>query len=310
MNNNIVKPVLIAAIIIVLFIVAGNYLQKNPEDDQKKENKSSNDTVNSDNSNNAYTEKSPTITAASAPSGKVIYWMYVTWDKKKYKFEHYCDGSVKIYKNDSNHSGAVSPDSTHYYCIGRNQLFLNLDGELSGVKDETITEAKNAPLFTDLKRLSSGTVLISYAPNACITANDCGVGMPVNYETIAFNLTDNTFRDIKNYPKNGNAIWNKSGTKAVFYPETCGGVSCEEEAIIGYNLALDESKGVSNEKAAYDSYNCANGKNCWANCGFSSSGTENKCLSVWNNLRWLDNYKVSATIISPSGDKQEIAITF
>lgn len=304
MDNRIVKTALIVAIILALFVVGGIYLQEDSSNDQKVENDLSSPTASSD------IEKTPAIDN-SVPSGKVIYWMYVTWNQKKYKFEHYCDGSVKLYKNDSNKSGVVSPDETYYYCIGRNQLFLNLEGELSLIKDEIISEAKDAPLFTDVKKLlPSSTVLISYSPNACITVNDCGIGMPTNYETIAFDLTDKTFRDIKNYPENGNAIWNKSGTKAVFYPETCGGAGCDEGAIIGYDLATDESKNISSEKAAYDSSECGNGKNCWANCGSPASGTSGECLSVWDNLHWLDDNKVSATIISPSGDKQEILLTF
>lgn len=134
--------------------------------------------------------------------------------------------------------------------------------------------------------------------------------MPDNYETIAFNLADNTFRDIKNYPLRGNAIWNRSGTKAVFYPETCGGAGCSSEAIIGYNLAADESKNVSSEKAAYDSYICASGKKCWTDCGAPSSGAKRKCLSVWNNLHWVDDNKVLATIISSNGEKKEVTLVF
>lgn len=304
-TKEIMKPALIIAIILVVVIAGGSYLQKGSYGTEKPEASSSSAIVGPSVSNNPEDSATPT---ALEPSGKVIYWMNINWNKKKYKFEHYCDGSVKLYNNDANHSGLVPADSTYYYCIGRNQLFLNLDGKMLIVKDEAISEAKNALIFTDVKLLPSATaILISYSPNVCFTVNDCGVGMPDNYVTIAFNLADNTFRDIKNYPSNGEAIWNKSGTKAVFYPETCGGAGCDEASIIGYDLLSDEAKDISSEKAAYDSNSCGSEKNCWANCGSPSS---NGCLSVWDNLHWVDDKNVSATIISPTGEKKEITFAF
>lgn len=310
--KEIVKPVLVIAIILAVLIVGGGYLPKGADDTEKLEASPSNGIAGPSISNSPENSVVPSAeispaAASTEPFGKVIYWMNIISNKKNYRFEHYCDGSVKLYKNDANHSGLVPADSTYYYCIGRNQLFLNLDGKMSVIKDEAISEAKNAPIFTDVKYLSSGAVLISYSENPCITANDCGVGMPINYVTIAFNLADNTFRDIKNYPGRGEAIWNKLGTKAVFYPETCGGANCSDASIIGYDLAKDEMKDISSEKAAYSSSNCGNGKNCWANCGSPSS---NGCLSVWDKLHWVDDSKVSATIISPTGEKKEAIFAF
>lgn len=281
-------------------------MQKGSDDTKKPEASPSTAIATPGVSNNP--EASAVLTA-SEPSGKVIYWMNINWDKKKYRFEHYCDGSVKLYKNDENHSGLVPDDSTYYYCVGRNQLFLNLDGKMSVIKDEVISEAKNTPIFTDVKLIpSAAVILISYSPNACFTVDDCGVGMPDNYVTVAYNLVDNTFRDIKNYPANGEAIWNKSGVKAVFYPETCGGAGCSDASIIGYDLVKDEAKDASSEQAAYDSYNCGSGKNCWADCG--SPDSIGKCLSVWGALHWIDNSNVSATIISPTGGREEITFAF
>ena len=308
-TKDIIKPALVIVVILALFVIGENYSPQDSNNDQKPENSPSDGVTNPDNLSGPGISDNEAVSAiaTSEPSGKVIYWMNINSNNQKYKFEHYCDGFVKLYKNDANHSGLAPSDSTYYYCIGRNQLFLNLDGKLSMIKDEIVSDAKDALLFTDIKRLSSGVVLISYSANACVTVNNCGVGMPSNYVTIAFNLADNTFREIKKYPSRGEAIWNRSGTKAVFYPETCGGAGCDEGSIVGYNLESDESKDVSSEKAAYDSYNCGNGKNCWADCGSPDS---NGCLSVWDNLYWLDDDKVSATIISPNGEKQEISIIF
>lgn len=303
--KEIVKPALVIAIILIAVIFDRSYWQKGSDNKQNSEASPSN-SVGPSISNNPEASIAP---IALEPSGKVIYWMNIISNKKNYKFEHYCDGSVKLYKNDANHSGLVPADSTYYYCIGRNQLFLNLDGKMSVIKDEAISEAKDAPIFTDIKLLpSAAVILISYSPNACFTVNDCGAGMPGNYVTIVYNLSDNTFRDIKNYPGDGEAIWNRSGTKAVFYPETCAGAGCSEKSIIGYDLVKDEAKDVSSEKAAYDSNNCGNGKNCWANCGSPDGSGE--CLSVWNNLHWADDSKVSATIISSTGEKNEITFAF
>lgn len=305
-TKEIIKPALIIIIILAVLIISDRYFQKNPGEAAKLEASPSNAIAGPSVSNNS---EASAVPIAIEPSGKVIYWMNIISNKKNYKFEHRCDGSVKLYKNDANHSGLVPADSTYYYCIGRNQLFLNLDGEMSLIKDETVSEAQNAPILTDIKLLpSAATILISYSPNACFTVNDCGVGMPTNYVTIAFSLSDNTFRDIKNYPSNGGAIWNRSGTKAVFYPETCAGAGCSEASIIGYDLASDEAKDVSGEKAAYSSLDCGSGKNCWANC--ASSDGQGNCLSVWDNLYWLDDKNVSVAIISPTGEKKEIALAF
>jgi len=313
-TKEMVKPAFIIALILIVLIAGGSYLNKGADNAGNPEASPSNGVAGPSASNNPEVLATPdagkpTAVTASEPFGKVIYWMNIISNKKNYKFEHYCDGSVKLYKNDANGSGLVPADSTYYYCIGRNQLFLNLDGEMSVIKDEVISGAQNAPIFTDIKLLSSGIILISYSPNACFTVNDCGVGMPNNYITIAFSIADSTFRIIKNYPSHGEAIWNRSGIKAIFYPETCGGAGCDEASVIGYDLTIDEAKDVSSEKAAYDSNMCGAGKNCWANCG-SPDSVSGKCLSAWDSLRWVDDSKVSATIISSAGDKKETTFEF
>lgn len=193
-TKELVKPALVIAIILIAVIADRSYWQKGPDNKQNSEASPSISAGPSVSSN-------PEVSVAPAalePSGKVIYWMNIISNKKNYKFDHYCDGLVKLYKNDANHSGLVPADSTYYYCIGRNQLFLNLDGEMSLIKDEVISEDKNAPLLIDIKRLPSDKILISYSAIPCITVNDCTVGTPSNYATIEFNLLDNTFRDIEN----------------------------------------------------------------------------------------------------------------
>lgn len=218
----------------------------------------------------------------------------VWWKGERYNFIHHCLGTVKQGQVMGSLFNPVS------YCLGENILVLvTPDGQTLRIHKTDISEPRKAPILMKTELIASTTrtaiVLISYSPEPCSTVNDCGVGMPTNYVTIAFNLIDNTCCDIKNFPKWGTAAWNPSGTKSVFIPKTCGGVGCHKRALIGYKLSMDEATDALTEEIA---------------SGERGVGISGEPVPYWANLHWINNSQVSATIISPDGSKKEVKVIF
>lgn len=232
----------------------------------------------------------PTVTPTPTPTpvyeiNKILNTKSVSLNKKTYKIIHYCTGTI----NQVETAGAIfSPIS---YCLGENKLvFIDPNGKLIQIKNEKISNANFAPILMNAQLLSSNiglsTVLISYSAEPCSTAGDCGIGEPSNFITIAFDLSDNTYRIIKNFPSGGVANWNNSGTKAAFFPVTCGGGGCETASMIGYNLTTDETKNITSEKATWDAVMEIYGYD--------------KTTSYWSDLTWIDDNQISATINYPN----------
>ncbi|MBU4337975.1 hypothetical protein KKB43_06045 [Patescibacteria group bacterium] len=222
----------------------------------------------------------------------IISQKSVSANEKAYKFIHYCSGTIKQVERGRN--GSEPPP---FYCLGENKLvFIGSDGKTLDIKSEEISDAVLAPFLLDTQLLPStnetGTVLVSYFPAPCLTIGDCGIAEPTDDEIIAFNISKYTFRIIKNYNESETANWNKAGTKAVFYPHTCGGAGCDKRSLIGYSLLIDESKNITSEQAAYD-----------------RGGCEDE-IACWSDLHWIDDNRVSAIINYPDGSKKEVTASF
>lgn len=185
------------------------------------------------------------------------------------------------------------------YCLGENQLVVIQKGAESKVLlTQNITGDVNAPILIKVETVpSSNLVLISYSPEPCTTTGDCGVGAPINYVTLAYNLKDGTVRAIKKYPSDGQPLWNASGTKAIFVPDTCGGAGCQAIPLIGYDLTQDATRSITTDKAVGTQETAAR----------DASGQP---LPKWGAIQWKNDSDFVANIIKIDGSTQEVAGKF
>lgn len=208
----------------------------------------------------------------------------IAWNGKVYQFQHRCKGTV-----------VVAPDQSIPFCIGDNELSI-LDpvlGSLKELKKETIANVADANVFFDAELIpsseKSGNVLISYAKDLCMTTNDCGVGMPTNYVTSVYNLEKHTLKGLVNYPRDGKPVWNPSGTKAIFYPDTCGGAGCEAVFLGGYDLTNDKTKSITTVAGAANSVN-----------DLKLNDVNGNALPVWSDIYWKNDTDFSASLVFPN----------
>ncbi len=168
------------------------------------------------------------------------------------EFVHRCvDGQVTTKHSDWD-------GKTHSFCVGRNQLVAKDQGREVMLSDYMVKGIADAPILFGAEMVgnipadASNLALVSFSYETCTTTDDCGVGGPNHFVSYVYSLQTHTARSLAQFPRSyfGSPVWNKSFTKALFYPVTCGGGGCYPEALIGYNLETDKvNMSVTREKA-------------------------------------------------------------
>lgn len=217
----------------------------------------------------------------------VITQKTVAWNGGVYQFTHRCKGDVKVADQQ------VTP-----FCLGSNELVvIDSSSAVKVLKTDRVSAVVNAPVLLDAYLVpgsQKGTVLISYAVDTCVTTNDCGVGMPTNFVRAVYHLSDKNFREVSNYPEFGRAIWNASGTKAVFIPSTCGGAGCDVAPLTGYILGTDTAREVTTVKAAGSENEQA-------------QDVRGNRLAQWGSVTWNTDSSFTATMRLEDGSTQRVS---
>lgn len=226
----------------------------------------------------------------------------IVWNNKIYVFIHTCDGKVKVGTLFGGEGEKIG------FCLGRNTLtLLDSDEKVTLISDITETDINKVPVLIHVELLPkspNGTALVSYSQESCTTNGDCGAGMPTNYATVAVDLNNGSYRNIRNYPERGTPVWNLMATKAIFIPQTCGGAGCLTAPIIGYNLKKDETNGrLTTEVAAGDDAQLSLGVSNYP------SNQEVK-QQYWKNLSWTTDSQFTAVIVDVDGKEKIVTGTF
>ena len=182
---------------------------------------------------------------------------------------------------------------TYSFCLGRNQLLVRDHGTESILADEVITKPQEAPILIRVMPAgnTAANVLVSYAPEPCTTVNDCGAGMedeksPAFFRYV-YNLSTHAGHRLKPTQVQGTlgeGIWNASGTRAVYYPATCGGAGCEPQSLIGYDLTTEAVTTALVPDTAIS----------------PPEGTTSSDLSQfadWSTIEWKTDREFTATIL-------------
>ncbi len=205
------------------------------------------------------------------------------------QFAHLCKGQAKeIYLFGDERRPAS-------YCLGENRLvILDKSAEPKVLQSSNVTDDAAAPILIKTETVPSSTViLISYAPDPCTTTGDCGVGMPTNYVTFAYDQRDGKFRAIAKYPSDGTPIWNPAGTKAIFVPDTCGGAGCQSIPLIGYDVTRDATQSVTTDKAV----GTPDGQ---------ARDAAGKPLPRWSKIIWKNDVDFIADLVQIDGKTTQI----
>ncbi len=209
-------------------------------------------------------------------------------------FEHTCAGQIVP-------SLTIEGQKTVPYCVGKNTLTVtDRNRSITETIDESdTTDASNSPLLLKVEttNASGKTVLVSYAPETCATTANCGAGMPTHYVTIAYFPQTATYVKLHAFPSYGVPVWNPSGTKAVFYPESAGGAGYSEDVLIGYDVPTDNETSVTSERAAWDAH------------GAQPFNVEGTPLPAWSNIVWIDDDHFTALITNPDGTTKTVSGT-
>lgn len=237
----------------------------------------------------------PTSTPARMPVGQEIARINVTAEAQGeflpdiQFFQRCVDGRVVTQRSEWD-------GNQHTFCVGKNQLFVAQRGEETLLDERVVDELKDVPVLFRADVLTHGAdrrsdkVLVSYAPEACTTTGDCGVGMRRNHVTYLYSLQTKEVRKLNRFPEIAQhlGIWNESFTKALFYPLTCGGAGCEAVALYGYNLERDQFvENLTQEKAA--------------EMGIESPDVSGIPLPMWSMIEWTSDTTFRAEITDPSG---------
>lgn len=186
------------------------------------------------------------------------------------------------------------------FCLGLSRLTVtNPAGAQEQLETANINEAKDVPVLIGASVVpgsANGEILVSYAPETCTTAGDCGVGAPDNFVGGMYRSSDGSYRELNNFPEMGLAVWNANGTKALFVQPTCGPTGCGKAPIYGYDLASDTGKGVTQEFAA----------GAPSDVGRALDPMGNP-LPQWVSVAWKDEMNFSAVYRPETGPTKEIA---
>lgn len=213
-------------------------------------------------------------------------------------FTHMCDGVVS----------KPADDGLLPYCVGKSTLeYRDSTGRNKHIASIQETDAILTPVFKGALLVPSNgqmqTILLSFDADYCAITHECGWtgATSIEYE-YAFSVDTMTVRELKEYPKNSRlAAWNPSGTKALFFANTCFGDGCAVAQLVGYNLVKDDAAAVTEAMAAasmsedeYMTY-------------VTPAGEE---VAVWNSVEWTSDTAFSAVILTPEGKKNIIKGTF
>lgn len=229
------------------------------------------------------TKADPDTLVMKGDSAQVVSVEAIKVGETTYTFRQRCNGKID-----------VAPNQTIPFCIGDNQLTVTAGDEKPVVLDNTSdVTAQAAPVLRPLHFVPSssgkGTLLVSYGPDTCVTTDDCGGDFEPNHVTHAYALgtAEAKLRPLSHYPVTGKGVWNPSGTKAVFIPETCGGASCVESTLIGYDLAADVAQPATTQKAAGSMT--------------EAKDSAGKRLAQWVTVTWKSETEFTATYTDSKG---------
>jgi YHS domain-containing protein len=210
------------------------------------------------------------------------------------QFIHRCiDGQVITKRSEYN-------GKTYSFCLGRNQLVIRDNDRETVVDDGQVASALSAPILMRVDAVAnkpedeSSLVLVSYTVEPCTTTDDCGVGGPNNFVSFLYDLKTRSGSRIGYFPSTtyGNPVWNKTFSKAVFYPRTCGGAGCYAASLIGYDLRADKltaeitrDKGVPAEESGP---------------GLALTAAEEP-QSTWGAIEWTSETAFRAQMTDPAG---------
>lgn len=183
------------------------------------------------------------------------------------------------------------------YCIGKTQLASRRGGTDTVISEATTSDIGHAVFLEQLgPKISSGIVLsdagspssvvFAFGPDGCLTDLDCGPG-PAPRSIVDFNVQTKKLRSLPNFPIDGEVVWGPQ-QKGLFIKITCGGVACNAEPIYLYDLATDQTKAVTTEKAAEIS---------------GAKDVNDSKLSYWSELSWDDQLGFGVTYNRTNGTK-------
>lgn len=216
------------------------------------------------------------------------------------QFIHRCiDGQVITKRSDYN-------GKTYSFCIGRNQLIVRDNDQETILEDARVTAALSGPILMQVDAVSnkpedeSNLLLVSYSVEPCTTTDDCGVGGPNNFVSFLYDLKAHIGSRLGNFPvaTYGRPIWNKSFSKAIFYPITCGGAGCYPGSLIGYDLLTDK---VVSELTSEKAVTAAE-----AGPGGAMTAAEVP-QSTWNLVEWTSDTAFRAQITDSAGKTRWIS---
>lgn len=211
-------------------------------------------------------------------------------------FTHRCNGTIEPFTPVP--GGAARDTELTSYCLGSNQLVATTaTGTETIIQSSNSTSAENAPIFESATRVGNN-ILIEYGVFPCTYSEDsCGAGLPSNNNTYVYSTSTNTARALTQYPDHGQAIWNTSGTKALFPVVQVGGAGCDRHTIVGYNLTTDTASNVTTEEA----------------CPFQQGEAEDVSGNPepeWGPIEWTSDTTFTALRMTTDGEWHTIQGTF
>lgn len=220
--------------------------------------------------------------------------------------EHRCRGDRKT-------AGDLVGDKS--YCIGKNQLVLVSPAGAEKVLNESTVQAvfdysNFPPVLSSIDYIvnSEGTsqyekLAIEYGSDECILYGNCGdfFGFEHRVRHVQFVLNTRSMEVMKaDFPPNEVMVWNFSETKAIVFPNTCGGVGCQVEVLSGYDLISNQLKVITTEKAAQklpgeDPYVLGEGS-----------------MPYWDvsSVKWITESKATIDIVKPNKSRQTVTVNF
>jgi hypothetical protein len=218
--------------------------------------------------------------------GEIVQRFNVTALSKTYRLTHYCQGTTQK----GNPDGGNIP-----FCLGKNQLVFSDGITNTLLQSAIVTSTELAPVLHEPMVLNGDSaktrLLISYLPDLCDTANDCGAGMPERHVSHLYTIEGGSLRALKAFPQSGQLFWNKEGTKAIVLPHVCGGAGCSKVALRGYDLAKDQVKDLTAAEGAE------------TELAFDVTG---KRLPYWKNIAWINEATISGTVVSTDGKTAKV----
>ena len=225
------------------------------------------------------------------------------------RFAYQCRGKVQYVAPAI--GGYFSGQASVPYCVGSNRLIATDTVKTSYILATSVSSsAEDAPIFlsteyvpvlsTESLSLNArrGTVILRYGVTACsYIDNGCGVGMTSDVSVYAFDIATKETRVLVQYPRLGEAVWNRSGTKALFPVVQVGGAGCDDGPIVGYDLLEDTSEPVTDETA------------CEFEDGIGSD-VEGNPLPEWGPVFWTSDDAFTAVLLQVDGTVKQVSETF